>query len=205
MWRHGRYVAVLNMLQNTTARLRVRAAIMILLAAVVLAGDFGLETVLGAFMAGAILSVLHRGWADDPELFRTKLDAVAFGFFVPVFFVASGLAFDLDALFRSPSTILRVPLYVALLLLVRGLPAILYRGILNRFEIAAAGLLQATSLSFILVAVGIGRELDVMTAETAAALTVAVLVFPASALSLLRRNQAQRIEEDPSAAPPSIA
>jgi Kef-type K+ transport system membrane component KefB len=156
LWRQVRYVSVLNMLRNTTAQLRIRAAIMILLAAVVLAGHFGLETVLGAFMAGAILSVLHRGWTDDPELFRTKLDAVAFGFFVPVFFVTSGLQFDLDALFRSPSTILRVPLYVVLLLVVRGLPALFYRGILNRREVVAAGLLQATSLSFILVAVGIG-------------------------------------------------
>jgi Kef-type K+ transport system membrane component KefB len=197
LWTRMRYVSVLNTLRNTTAQLRVRAAIVILLAAVVLAGHFGLETVLGAFMAGAILSVLHRGWSDDPQLFRTKLDAVAFGFFVPVFFVTSGLQFDLEALFASPSTILRVPLYVALLLLIRGLPALLYRGLLDRRETAAAALLQATSLSFILVAVGIGIELGVMTSATGAALTAAglasVLLFPAGALSLLRREKAGQV------------
>lgn len=192
LWHQMGYLAVLNRLKDTTAQLRIRAAIMILLAAVVLAGHFGLETVLGAFMAGAILSVLHRGWADDPEVFRTKLSAIAFGFFVPVFFVTSGLQFDLDALFQSPSTLLRVPLYLGLLLMVRGLPALLYRSSLDRLETWSAALLQATSLSFILVAVGIGRELHKITAATGAALTCAalfsVLLFPAGALGLLRRR-----------------
>jgi Kef-type K+ transport system membrane component KefB len=208
LWTRMRYVSVLNTLRNTTAQLRVRAAIVILLAAVVLAGHFGLETVLGAFMAGAILSVLHRGWSDDPQLFRTKLDAVAFGFFVPVFFVTSGLQFDLDALFASPSTILRVPLYLAMLLVIRGLPALLYRGVLDRRETVAAALLQATSLSFILVAVGIGTELGVMTRATGAALTaaglVSVLLFPAGALSLLRRAKADQAP-GPEAAPSATA
>jgi Kef-type K+ transport system membrane component KefB len=206
LWHQMGYLTVLNRLKDTTAQIRIRAAILILLAAVVLAGHFGLETVLGAFMAGAILSVLHRGWADDPEIFRTKLSAIAFGFFVPVFFVTSGLQFDLDALFRSPSTVLRIPLYLALLLFVRGLPALLYRHDVDRREVSAAALLQATSLSFILVAVSIGTELHKMTAATGAALTAAallsVLLFPAGALSLLRRRMQEVTRPSLEEAPP---
>jgi Kef-type K+ transport system membrane component KefB len=202
LWDHMRYVSVLNRLRDTTAQIRIRAAIVILLAAVVVAGHFGLEAILGAFMAGTILSVLHRGWADDPLVFRSKLDAVGFGFFIPAFFVLSGLQFDLQALFGSPSTLLRVPLYLGLLLLVRGLPAVLYRERIDRGEKVAAGLMQATSLSFIVVATGIGTQLHVMTTATASALVTAgllsVLIFPASALSVLRR-EARRT--DPTARP----
>lgn len=122
---------------------------------------------------------------------------MAFGFFVPVFFVTSGLRFDLDALFASSSTLLKVPLFLATLLLVRGLPSLLYRAKLDRRETLAAALMQATSLSFILVAVGIGIELHQMTPGNGAALTTAgllsVLLFPAGSLSLLRRDREPRV------------
>jgi Kef-type K+ transport system membrane component KefB len=104
-----RVSGVLRALQDTTAQIRVRGAFALIVGLVALAQGLGLEVILGAFAAGAILSLVDPDRAmTHPEL-RTKLQAVGFGVFIPVFFVSSGLRFDLDALFSSPSTLVRVP------------------------------------------------------------------------------------------------
>src|SRR5580704_9340586 len=95
---------VLRRLQDTTAQIRVRAAFVLLIGFTTLADQVGIETILGAFAAGALLSLLDRDEMTHPQ-FRLKLEAAGFGVFIPVFFVTSGLRFDLHALFASPSTV----------------------------------------------------------------------------------------------------
>src|SRR5919109_1398572 len=102
---------VLVRLQDTTAQIRVRGAFLLLVALIALAETLGLEVILGAFLAGAVLSLVDRDRGMTHPAFRTKLEAVGFGVFIPVFFVASGIQFDLDALFGSASAIARVPLF----------------------------------------------------------------------------------------------
>jgi Kef-type K+ transport system membrane component KefB len=185
--------AVLLRLQDTTAQIRVRGAFMLLVAFVALASTLGLETILGAFIAGVILRLVDGDRMMTHPQFRQKLEAIGFGVFIPVFFVTSGLQFDLPALFASPTTILRVPVFLAALLVVRGLPALLYRPLVGTRRSMAAGLLQATSLSFIVAATQIGGELGLITKATGAALITAgllsVLIFPLLALTLLRRRE----------------
>src|SRR5437867_3287410 len=147
-----RISAVVVRLQDTTAQIRVRGAMLLLIAFVALAGRFGLETILGAFLAGVVLSVVDRDAMRTHPNFRVKLEGIGYGFLVPVFFVSSGVTFDVGALFSSPSTILRTPLFLVALLAVRGLPALLYRPIVGGRRTVAAALLQATSLPFIVVA-----------------------------------------------------
>ena len=124
--------------------------------------------------------------------FHEKLSEIGFGIFVPFFFVASGIAFDADALFAKASTVALVPLFVGLLLVARGVPALLYRPFVGGRRAAAAGLLQATSLGFIVVATSIGLELGLLSEGGAAAFVaaglVSVLVFPVTAVALLRRD-----------------
>jgi len=84
-------------LQDTTAEIRVRGAVLLLLGVVALAEVFGLEVVLGAFIAGAVLAVVDKDVMKTHPNFRLKLEAIGFGFLVPVFFVSSGLTFDLDS------------------------------------------------------------------------------------------------------------
>lgn len=125
--------------------------------------------------------------------FHGKLEAAGFGIFVPFFFVTSGVRFDLHALFASGSTLTRVPIFLVALLAARGLPALLYRDLVQGpKKSAAAGLLQATSLGFFVVAGQIGMELDLISRATGAALIAAgllsVLLFPLGALGLLRRE-----------------
>lgn len=192
--RSARIVAVLLRLQDTTAQLRVRGAFLLLVAFVTLASLLGLETILGAFIAGVILRFVDQDrFCTHPE-FRQKLEAIGFGVFIPVFFVASGIQFDLTALLASPATMLRVPIFMVALLVVRGVPALLYRSLVGARRSVIAGLLQATSLTFIVAATQIGLVLGVITRATGAALIAAgllsVLIFPVLALTLLRRQDA---------------
>jgi Kef-type K+ transport system membrane component KefB len=191
--RSRRLSDVLLRLQDTTAQIRVRGAFVLLVAFVALAEQLGLEIILGAFLAGAVLSLVDRDRMMTHPAFREKLEAVGFGVFIPVFFVASGIQFDLGALFGSASTVALVPVFLAALLLVRGLPALLYRPALGNLHTTVAGLLQATSLPFIVAAAMIGIELELLDEATGAALIAAgllsVLVFPLLALTLLRRAE----------------
>jgi Kef-type K+ transport system membrane component KefB len=191
--RSRRLSDVLLRLQDTTAQIRVRGAFLLMIAFVALAESLGLEVILGAFLAGAILSLVDRDRMMTHPVFRAKLEAVGFGVFIPVFFVASGIQFDLGALFGSASTVARVPLFLLALVLVRGLPALLYRPALGNRQTAVAALLQATSLPFIVAASMIGIELELLDDATGAALIAAgllsVLVLPLVALTLLRREE----------------
>jgi len=186
---------VLARLQDTTAQIRVRAAFVLLIGFVALADRFGLELILGAFIAGAIVSLVDRDREMTHPLFRRKLEAIGFGVFIPIFFVTSGVKYDLDALTSSGSTIARVPIFLAALLIARGVPALLYRPLIPRRQVLIAGLMQGTSLPFIVAGTAIGQELGLISAGSSAALIAAgllsVLIFPALSLSLLRGGDAR--------------
>jgi Kef-type K+ transport system membrane component KefB len=187
--RSRRLGMTLAVLQDTTAQIRVRAAIALLVAFVALAERFGLESILGAFMAGAVVGLLDRDSTSHPT-FRVKLEAIGYGFLIPVFFVTSGLRLDLGALLETPSALAQVPVFTVALLAVRGLPALVLGRLLDRRSVVVAGLLQATSLPFIVTATQIGVLTGLMSALTAAALVCAgllsVILFPIAALALLR-------------------
>jgi Kef-type K+ transport system membrane component KefB len=192
--RAGRSMRIANVLleqQDTTAELRIRGAVLLLLVFLFLAQRLGLEVILAAFIAGAVLKLLDRDVMMTHPNFHLKLEAIGFGLFIPVFFVSSGVTFDLKALFANPSAILRIPLFLAALLVVRGIPALLYRPVIGTRLSAIAAFLQATSLPFIVAASAIGMQLGTIDRVTGAALVAAgllsVLIFPALALTLLAR------------------
>jgi Kef-type K+ transport system membrane component KefB len=189
----SRISAALVRLQDTSAQIRVRGAFVLLIGMVALAEQLGLELILGAFAAGAILNHLDMDQGMTHPEYRRKLAAVGFGVFIPVFFVTSGVRFDLDALFASSTAIASIPAFVCALLVARGLPALLYRGELDRRRVIAAGLLQATSLPFIVAATAIGEDLGLIDAATSAGFIaaglVSVLAFPLVALALLEPRE----------------
>ncbi len=193
-----RISATLLRLQDTTAEIRIRGSFLLLAVCVVLAERLGLEAILGAFLAGAILKLVDRDQMLTHPQFRQKLEAVGYGVFVPVFFVATGVGFELKALFANATTLARVPIFLAALLLARGLPTLVYKSLTTRTQALAAALLQATSLSFLVVAGQIGVQLDLIRPAASAALIAAgllsVLLFPLTALTLLRGAE-QRPED----------
>jgi Kef-type K+ transport system membrane component KefB len=192
-------------LQDSSAQIRVRAAMVLMIAFVALAEGLGLEVILGSFAAGALLSLLDRDRRLTHPNFRTKLEAIGFGFFVPVFFVASGIRFDLQVLLDDPANLAMVPLFLAALLAVRGLPAVIYRRFVGSSRARVAGVLQATSLPFIVAATAIGMELGAIDSAEASALVAAgllsVLVFPLVGLTLLRRAMAREGRTPPEPEP----
>ena len=187
-------------LQDTTAQIRVRGAVVLLVGFAAIADSLGLESILGAFIAGAVLSLLDKDEQMTHPEFRRKLEAVGFGIFIPVFFVTSGVNYDLDALTSSASNLLMVPIFLAALVAARGLPALFYRRLLDTKHIAIAGLMQATSLPFIVAAVAIGEDLNLVTAAEGAALIgaglLSVLLFPLIGLGLLKGGDGAKRRPD---------
>lgn len=184
-WRSG--TAVFDRLDDTSSQVRVRFAVMLLLGAAALTAAFGFEAILGTFLAGIVFGIAIKG-AKHEHALRTKLEATGFGFFVPVFFVASGLRLNVEGIF-SPVELGRIALFLVILLVVRGLPAVIYKKHLSWRETGAAGLLQSTNLSFIVVAVAVGTELGIIKQVNGSALIIAGLLsavtFPAAAQALL--------------------
>jgi Kef-type K+ transport system membrane component KefB len=190
-------------LQDTTAQIRVRAAIVLFVGFAAVAETLGLEVILGAFIAGTIVSLLDHDEVMTHPDFRRKLEAMGFGFFIPVFFVTSGVRYDVDALVADASNLAMLPIFLAALVVVRGLPALLYRRVLDGRRVAVAGLMQATSLPFIVAATAIGLELGLVDSAESAALIgaglLSVLIFPLLGLTLLRRGKPDGAEPRPTA------
>jgi Kef-type K+ transport system membrane component KefB len=182
--------ATVARLHRTSAQIGVRIAFLLLVLLVYMSEEFGLEVVLGAFLAGAMVSLLDRENVVRDTGLTEKLEGIGFGVFIPIFFVASGVSLDLDSMFSSFDTIVLVPLTVIALLVVRGVPALIYGRFVPRRQAFSAGLLQATSLSFVVAATQIGVEIGELEPAAAAGLVtggvISVLIFPALALRLLR-------------------
>ena len=180
---------LLDRLEDRSAQLRVRATLTLALAFGWLAYEFGFASILGAFGAGLLVRTIDlTNRAPHPQ-FQTKLEGIGFGFLVPIFFVTTGVQFDARSLFSSAAAIAEIPLFLAALLVVRGVPAVLYVRRFGRRRAAAAGLMQATTLTFVIVATEIGIATRQIGPATGASLLVAGLLsaalFPAVSLKLL--------------------
>jgi Kef-type K+ transport system membrane component KefB len=180
--------------QDSTAQTTLRWTVVLLLLLLVVADEFGLDVVLGAFLAGIVL----RRWAPiDVHALEQKLDAVGYGFFIPVFFVSSGMTLDIDSIAQAPQ---RLVAFFVLLLAVRGLPALfLYRRDLRSTERVQLMFLTATALPLLVALTDIGLQNGTMLPENAAALVgagaLSVLVFPMVAVGIHRRQvDSQRAE-----------
>jgi Kef-type K+ transport system membrane component KefB len=176
---------------HSSAQLPIRIAVVLIASLTLLAFKLGFSVLLGAFAAGIIVRLLVRG--QDSQVVREKLEAIGFGFLVPIFFIVSGMQMDVRALFATPAALLLVPLFLALLLIVRGAPVLLlYRRDLPRRELAPLALLSATGLPLIVVITSLGVTLGSMRPVNAAALVAAgmlsVLLYP-----MLARLRMQRV------------
>jgi Kef-type K+ transport system membrane component KefB len=188
LWRSQWLRRQLLATDQSTAQLRVRGAFVVLLAFAAIAHKFGIDALLGAFVGGVVLNIADSDDRPTQERYHDKLRAIGFGFLVPVFFVVTGVQFDVRSLFASASSLALVPALVAGILVARALPALLYRRHIGARPAVAAGLLQATTLTFPVVVAEVGQSLGLLSAATSAALVgaalLSVLLFPAIALAL---------------------
>lgn len=180
---------LLDRLEDRSGQLRVRAALTLALGFGVLAHRFGLASILGAFAAGLLVKTIDLTGRTPHPQFQIKLEGIGFGFLVPVFFISTGIQFDLKALLSSPAALAEVPLFLAALLVARGIPAFLYARLIGTRRAVVAGLMQATTLTFVIVATQLGAATGQLTPTASASLLAAGLlsaaIFPALAVKLL--------------------
>jgi Kef-type K+ transport system membrane component KefB len=186
-----RVALLLGRTLDTSSQLPIRIAVLLVVLLVWVASRLGLDVLLGAFAAGLVVRLANQG--EDAAVIDTKLSALAFGMFVPVFFIVSGISFDVDALTGSPGTLLRVPVFLLLFLVVRGVPTFVsHRNELATTDRVAAALLASTALPVVVAITKIGLDRGDMKPANAAALVAAgmlsVLFFPAIAFALRRRS-----------------
>src|SRR5262249_48237512 len=159
---------------EASSQLAVRITVVLVFGLVLLANKLGLDVLIGGFVAGMIVRLALKG--HELQVFESKLTAVGFGFFVPFFFVTSGIEFDLAAL-GSVTALLKLAMFFVLFLVVRGTPAILlYRGVLSARDRAALAFYSATELPLVVAITTIATETGHMKASTAAGLVGAAML-----------------------------
>jgi Kef-type K+ transport system membrane component KefB len=182
-----RTLPLLERTLETSSQLAVRWIVVLVFALALLAAELGLDLLLGGFAAGLITRQTLK--AREIPAFDSKLTAVAFGVFVPFFFVVSGMKLDVSALFANVSGVVKMGVFFLLFLLVRGTPALLlYRAVLDRRARAALALMSSTQLPLVLAITTVATASGHMRASTAAALVgaavLSTLVFPVLGLRL---------------------
>lgn len=161
-----------------TTQIRTRGAFALALVFIGLSETLGVENILGAFLAGVIVSAISKG---ESSVLRQKLDAIGYGFFIPIFFVMVGVGFDLPALVSSPSAMLLVPILVGISYAVKVLPAFMLRIRFSWRDTLAGGLLLSSRLSLIIAASAIGLEMGAISeAVNAAVILVAIVTCTVS-------------------------
>ena len=190
--RPARVVRLLQTTMGTSGQLAVRLSLLLVIALAALAAEFGLDVILGAFAAGILVGIVIRD--SEASEFLGKLDAVGYGFLIPLFFITTGMGYDLDALGEDPATLLMVPGFTLLFLLVRGLPAmLLYRKTLPRPDRIALALFSAAALPLLVAITQIGLDTHTMRSEVAVSLIgagmLSVLIYPLLALLVHRRGE----------------
>ena len=183
----GMTVSLFERTLEKSSQLAVRWIVVLVFALGLLASDLGLDLLLGGFAAGLIT----RQMLKEREVpgFDSKLTGVAFGVFVPFFFVVSGMRLDIDALFASASGVLKLVIFFFLFLVVRGAPALLlYRDVLDKRDRMALAFFVSTQLPLVLAITTLAQETGHMRSSTAASLVgaavLSTLVYPILGLRL---------------------
>jgi Kef-type K+ transport system membrane component KefB len=185
----GRGWGLLERTFETSSQLAVRLAVVLIFGLVALATKLGLDLLLGGFVAGMITRLALRG--HEVRVLESKLTAVGYGFLIPFFFVTSGMNFDLEELTSTPTALLKLPLFVVVFLVVRGVPALLvYRKQLDLRDRTALAFFSGTQLPLVVAITTLAQAHHDMRASTAVALVgaavISTLVFPLVALRLRR-------------------
>jgi Kef-type K+ transport system membrane component KefB/Trk K+ transport system NAD-binding subunit len=185
---------LLEELSHATAQIKVRGAVALMVAFIVLSEWLGTEVILGAFLAGAVISLLSR---RDGSQLHLKMDAIGFGFFIPIFFIMVGVQFDLPALLGSPQGLLLVPLLLVIAYMIKFTATLFYRLNFSWGETWAAGGLMSARLSLIIAAAAIALDLGIIDeAFNASIILVAIVTCTVSPLIFNRifppEEEAQR-------------
>ncbi|HVD63033.1 MAG TPA: cation:proton antiporter [Lapillicoccus sp.] len=191
---------------QSSSQLPIRLTLLFMLVLAAMANRLGIDVLLGAFAAGVVVRIPAAKYDDEEDesdassIFGFKLEGIGFGMLVPIFFVVSGTRIDLGSLFANPTTLLAVPGFLLLMLVVRAIPTFLcYRKALGRTQRRALAVMSATGLPLIVVITTIAVDNGYISSADAAAMVAAgmlsVVILPAVSIALLGRvREARPIE-----------
>ncbi len=154
--------------------LLLRVSLLVLLGFVFLADSFGMEAVVGAYAAGMAVTVFFSG--SGGRALENRITSIGSGFFIPLFFTASGVAFDLPSLVSSPANIGRLVLFTLAFLFIRIPPLVIYKNVLAKSDLPALALLSSTTLSLVVAITYLGGQTGQMAPEHASAIVGAAIV-----------------------------
>jgi Kef-type K+ transport system membrane component KefB len=199
-----RVIALMRKHLNSTAQLPVRISVLLVILLVYLAEKLSLDVLLGAFAAGVVVRLFIQG--EDSQPITSKLEAIGFGFLIPIFFIDSGIRFDLHALVHMPKVLLLVPMFTVIFLFTRGLPTwVFFRSVVTKVEARTLAVFSATGLPLIVVITTLGVSEHRMKPQNAAALVAAgmlsVLIYPLVGLRWL--DKGSRASDAPAVSEPS--
>lgn len=162
----GKPVTIKTLLKPSLQRaeIKTRAAFAIMIFFIVLSQKIGIEIILGAFLAGFLVSMLSA--KSDLKLLHEKLYGVGFGFFIPLFFIMVGVRFDLRPLIENPQNLILLPIFLIVAYFVKIIPCILLKKHYTKRNTVAAGVLLASRLTLIIAAADIGISLNVISPAT---------------------------------------
>lgn len=188
---------------ETSGQIAIRGSVFVVFALAALASELGLDLLLGGFVAGIIVRLALKG--REVPVFESKLTAVGYGFLIPFFFVTSGLNFDIAALVEDPVNLLKVVMFLALFLVVRGTPAmLLYRKVFDARDRMALAFFSATQLPLVVAITTIAVEQEEMRSSTSASLVgaaiLSTMIFPLVGLKL-RGDRSSAAAAEPGWAP----
>ena len=190
--RPPRVILLLRRTMHSSTQLPVLLSLLVLAVFDLFSEQIGLESLLGAFAAGMVVGLASKD--EEAKPFRAKMEAICFGFLIPFFFVVSGMNLDLGALLHDRKSLLLVPVFLLLFLVVRGAPVVLYRNDITRNQRLPFVLYSATALPLVVAVTNIGVRTGQLRSDMAASLVgaglLSVLLFPAPAGMLLARNAA---------------
>ena len=186
---------ILERLASPTSQIKLRGAIALALVFIALADSLGIENILGAFLAGVILSLASSG---STSALRHKLDGIGYGFFIPIFFVMVGVRFDLPALLESREAVILVPFMVLAAYLIKLIPSMLFRVFFSWRETFSAGFILSSRLSLIIAASAIGLELGVISPSLNSSIILVAIItctFSPIAFSLLNKVKSENPDQ----------
>ncbi|THV33462.1 cation:proton antiporter [Glycomyces buryatensis] len=200
--RHSERVSrMLSATLGTSVQFAIRLCVLVLLAAVLLAVELGVDIALGAFAAGVCMHVLLSALDErEAEQVQSKLDGIGFGWLVPVFFIYTGIGFELGELLSSPAALALIPVFLGLFALVRGVVTwAVFARLLNRAQRATLAPLAATQLPIVVIAAGVAADRGLIDESVEAAMVgaamLSVLLFPLIALRAARRSAPEKASE----------
>jgi Kef-type K+ transport system membrane component KefB len=190
---------------NNSGQLALRLSLLLLVALIFITMNSGIDFLFGAFTAGIILSEVMKMAKNkndkDIENMRIKFEGIGFGLLIPIFFIVSGINFNLNAFLTSPTSLLMVPIFLISFFIVRGFPSmVIYRKILSKAERAPLALFSATQLPMVIVITDLAVKSGALHTNNAADLVgaaiISVILFPFIALIIRNSKTKQKVGSD---------